>query len=176
MKFGLRELLSAATGIAALAAVPAYAGEMHWSGDVDDTATIRVSGRDVRVDGNLKGVRNSRADWRGSLPRGGTRVYVRDADGRGRIRVLQQPSRENGYTAVVGIRDSDAGRGHYDFTLQWDDRGDWNRGDWNRSGYRDDDRYRNGRRDPDWYRHHHDDRDRDDRYDRDRDHDRDDRR
>jgi hypothetical protein len=166
MKFGLRHLLSAAAGIAAVAAVPAYAGEMHWSGDVDDAATIRVSGRDVRVDGNLKGVRNNRADWRGSLPRRGTRVYLRDADGRGRVRVLQQPSRENGYTAVVGIRDPDAGRGHYDFTLQWDDRGDWNRG-----GYRDDDRYRNGRRDPDWYRHHHDD-----QYDRDRDQDRDDHR
>jgi hypothetical protein len=41
---------------------------------------------------------------------------------RGDIRLIQEPSRRNGFAAVVAIRDSSGGQGRYHFRLSWDMR------------------------------------------------------
>ncbi|HLH18031.1 MAG TPA: hypothetical protein VKX45_12460 [Bryobacteraceae bacterium] len=43
-------------------------------------------------------------------------------DGRGQIRLLEEPSRRNGYGAAVAIRDPEGGVGRYHFRLSWDMR------------------------------------------------------
>lgn len=148
MNRGIRLLLGtagvAAAGFGALAAVAAPAmadGEMHWRGDVDDTALIYIRRSDVRVRANMQGVRNERHDFRGQLPRNDdSRVRLVDEDGRGDIRLVQQPNADNGYMAVVRIKDPQSGRGHYEFTLRWEDRG--GRNDWRDSGWQNRDRPR----------------------------------
>ncbi|BDI33882.1 hypothetical protein CCAX7_59330 [Capsulimonas corticalis] len=121
---GKRAGLALALTIAAgTMSVQANAASLRWSGDVDDTAVIKVSGNDVRVHANAEGVRNDRFDFRGgALPSRPVIVTLREADGRGGVRLAQQPSERNGYTAVVRITDKDPGRNHYDFVLQWNDR------------------------------------------------------
>ncbi|MES2459285.1 MAG: hypothetical protein V4671_01790 [Armatimonadota bacterium] len=146
----------AAFGLCALA-IPAQAGTLSWSGDVDDTATISIQGRDIRITSNAGGVRNARESLRGGIPRDDVRVRLDRHDGRGQIRIIQQPSNRNNYTTIVRIEDRSAGRDRYSFTLDWDDRYDSGR-----------DRYSNGRdrgRDRDWDS----DRGRDSDRDRDRD-------
>jgi len=43
-------------------------------------------------------------------------------DSRGEIRLMSEPSRRNGFAAVVLIRDSAGGQGRYHFRLSWDMR------------------------------------------------------
>lgn len=141
-----------AIGLCALAA-PAHAGTLSWSGDVDDTATIAISGRNIRTTSNAGGIRNERRNLRGELPRDDVRVRLDWGDGRGDVRIIQQPSSRNNYTTLIRIVDKEKGREHYDFTLNWDERYDTGRDN------RDHDRYDQGR----------DNRDRDNRDNRDRD-------
>jgi len=115
-------------------------GSLRWSGDVDDTATIYLSGRDVRVSANQNGVRNEDHDVRGELPRANARIQLRGDRGDGDVRLVQQPSRENGYTAAVRVHDPEPGRHHYSFVLQWAGN------NWGSSNGRGNNRWNNGNR------------------------------
>lgn len=117
----------AALGVCALA-IPAHAGALNWSGDVDDTATVALSGRNVRTTANAGGIRNERTNFRGVLPRDDVRVRLDRSDGRGNVRIVQQPNSRNNYTTLVRIVDKEKGRSHYSFTLNWDNRGNDGRG------------------------------------------------
>lgn len=46
-------------------------------------------------------------------------LEVRQAQGRGRVTVIQQPTARNGNTAVIEIRDPRSGYGYYDFDVVW---------------------------------------------------------
>lgn len=96
-------------------------GSMSWSGTVDDQAEIRIQGsrantvtltgaavRDVRV-GSL----------RSGLPSAPVQVSVSQSQGRGQAWVVQQPSAQNGYTAVIRIRDPQAGASFYNLNVSW---------------------------------------------------------
>lgn len=116
----------AAMGLCALA-IPAQAGTLTWSGEVDDTATIAITGRNVRTTSNLGGIRNQRQNLRGGIPRDDVRVRLDRNEGRGTVRVIQQPSSRNNYTTLVRIEDKSGGRDRYSFTLEWDERFDTGR-------------------------------------------------
>jgi len=77
-----------------------------------DTVFIRtISGRDGRDDGS---------ECNEPLPGRDIqdfRFEVRDR--RGDIRLLSEPSRRTGYSAVVRIRDSQGGEGRYHFRIKW---------------------------------------------------------
>ena len=119
-----------------MAITPALAqqrGNIHWSGDVDDRAEIRIRGDRVWIDRqNMAGVKNAQVRMRGSLPMHWERLQLNQEEGRGQIRLVQQPRPENDYTAIVRIRDTEAGRGHYAFTIRWND----NNGRWGNSNRR----------------------------------------
>jgi hypothetical protein len=53
------------------------------------------------------------------LPGRDTEVRLEDTDGRGQIRLIEQPRQKNNYTARVSIRDPGPGAGEYSFTLAW---------------------------------------------------------
>jgi hypothetical protein len=114
-----------------------------WTGRVDREVFITMRGRDVRTRGADAGMPN-RARVNEPLPRNRGDVMVRLLDGRGEVRVVEQPSARNGYTTIIRITDPRGGADSYRVVAYW--QGD----DWNDS--RSDDRNR--------------DRDRDDRWDR----------
>lgn len=96
---------------------------MSWSGTVDNRVQITVRGRSASVR-TLEGqrVRNVNYNFSSSLPNRDVKIDVRKRDGRGSVKVVQQPARFNNYTAIIEIRDSSGGSDNYRFDLNWDDR------------------------------------------------------
>jgi hypothetical protein len=110
-----------------------------WSGRVDREAVLTLRGRalEVRGDRDLVG-RGERAD--AAVPRDPGAVFVRVAEGRGDVDILQRPTSRNGWTLVVRVRDPRAGEDRYRLSAFWvgeerdrdDDRGrggGWRRDD-----------------------------------------------
>lgn len=106
-----------------MAAAPAHADlrpAMTWSGDVDDTTLIYFHARDVRTrDVSGKASVQTSAQVFDRLPRGPVRVFLTERDGRGQVRVVQQPTPDNDFTAAVRIHDPQPGRSHYEIALTW---------------------------------------------------------
>ncbi|GAB1342834.1 hypothetical protein [Gemmatimonas sp.] len=153
-------------------AAPADRELFTWSGRVDREVYITMRGRDVRTTGVDARLPN-RARVGDALPRGRGDVRVRRLDGRGDVRVIEQPSARNGYTTVIRISDDRGGADNYRVAAYWDgddrfDRDDrngrdrdnrddrWGRDDcgpnnngrgggWGRGGRQDDCDYRPGR-------------------------------
>ncbi len=99
---------------------PPPRGVLHWSGDVDDTTIITLHGDQVRDRAMRgKGVDDENVNLVGRLPHRPVFVTLRDRDGRGQVRIVEQPRPDNDFTAAVRIHDPQPGRGHYRFTLTW---------------------------------------------------------
>ncbi|MCU0245079.1 MAG: hypothetical protein MUC42_00805 [Bryobacter sp.] len=109
----------------------------------DGKCTIRVR-VDNQVEVNLRGERigvkvlagnpsrDEGSECNAPLPRNGVRNFrFKGIDGRGEVRLLQEPSSSNRWTAVVGIRDPKGGEEGYTFQLTWDHDGS---GGWGGSG------------------------------------------
>ncbi|MEO7521114.1 MAG: hypothetical protein ABIW79_04805 [Gemmatimonas sp.] len=96
-------------------------GALSWSGRVDDVVDITIHGRDIdyrtRSGASVSNVRTRVSG--GALPHRDGRVTIVGGDGRGSVQVVQQPSRSNGYTAVIRISDPRSGAGAYDFEARW---------------------------------------------------------
>jgi hypothetical protein len=95
----------------------------RWSGSVDDVVEIRLQGNRVEYR-TLSGkeLRDVRSDiGRADLPRGDVDLRLSDVQGRGSVRLVQQPSSFNGYTAIIRINDPQRGIGRYDFDVSWSD-------------------------------------------------------
>ncbi len=99
-----------------------YGNQMlHWSGSVDDDLEIRIQNGSVSYR-TLSGRQptNIRADQGNfAMPGNGGSVAVVQNQGRGSVTVVQQPSRWNGNTTVIRVRDPQGGYGYYDFNLVW---------------------------------------------------------
>ena len=151
----VRSILGTVAGAAmllTLSAGIAHAGTLRWTGQVDDTATIRLSSRDVRASGNFKGIRDVRSNVDGALPNRPVRVRLVKEGGRGDIDIIEQPSARNNYTAVVRVKDWQAGSSKYGFVLQWDNGRNDERDDrWDNRRDRRDDR-NDDHRDDKWNR------------------------
>jgi hypothetical protein len=101
--------------------VNAAAGALRWRGLVDDVVEIRVRGDRVH-EATLSGreVRDARGSVSGrALPARDVDVRLTRVAGRGRVSVVEQPSAQNGYTAVLRIHDQHGGAGWYDLDASW---------------------------------------------------------
>jgi hypothetical protein len=98
--------------------------DMTWSGEVDDRVQIRVQNRSARAR-VLSGqrLRSVNSNFRNALPRRNVFVRVNKRDGRGSVRVIEQPSSRNNYTALIEIYDDNRGADYYRFELSWDGGG-----------------------------------------------------
>ncbi len=95
-------------------------GSMTWSGRVDDYVELRIQG--TRVWSNERQgapTLRERYNFSSPLPRADVRVSVKKRDGRGRVSLIQQPNRSNGYVAVVLIDDDKGGADDYRVELKW---------------------------------------------------------
>ena len=98
----------------------ASSGTMRWRGTIDDIAQIRVQESSVDVSA-VSGTPYTDGTYNFSSPLPNRRVTVslNKISGRGDMRIIQQPSRENDYTAVIEIRDTNRGPNNYEFELSW---------------------------------------------------------
>ncbi len=124
-------LIAAALGALGLMVAPANAqgrGQVHWSGTIDNTAVVSIHGSDVRTTTTSgKSAYNVNVQDNGRLPHRPVTVFLEQQRGRGRVRIIQQPSSGNDFTAAVRVRDPQSGAGRYEFTLGWQPRGGYRR-------------------------------------------------
>lgn len=102
-------------------AVRAQSGSMEWRGTVDDVVQVRIRNRNADTN-SISGRAYYDADYNfdGRPPRRNADVRVEKRDGRGRVFIIQQPSRRNNFTTIVQIVDSKGGADRYRFVLYWD--------------------------------------------------------
>jgi hypothetical protein len=92
---------------------------LSWSGDVDDNLAIslRPAGVTYRTlsGKNPRGIQSSL----GVIPQNVVQLTVVQTEGRGTVVVVQQPTAQNSYTAVLRVSDPQPGYGHYRFDVNW---------------------------------------------------------
>lgn len=95
-------------------------GRVRWRGTVDDDVhlVIRDNQVEVRTIGGSP-YYNATFNFTSPLPRRRVNVSAVRLRGRGDVRVIQQPSRDNDFTAVVQIRDPSGGAREYEIEASW---------------------------------------------------------
>lgn len=95
-------------------------GRIRWSGTVDDRVQLVIQGSYLEVR-ELSGTSygEGTSNFNGGLPNRQVNVRVNKISGRGDVRVVQQPSRNNDFTAIIEIRDSSGGARDYEVEIYW---------------------------------------------------------
>lgn len=110
-------------------------GTIDWSGRVDNRVNIVIRGGEItnqQVAGSFyPGYQN----MSGVLPRRNSTVSVSKIGGRGTVDVIQQPDRNNNFTAIVQIFDPPKSDDNYRLQIRWQTQS-WNN---------DDEQYSSGR-------------------------------
>ena len=110
-----------------------------WEGDVDGSAVLIIQGDRVDVDNRTSGrVDQNNFRFVTPLQEFAQSVEVEATRGQARVRVLEQPSRSNNYTAVVQVDARGRGVQPVALNFYWEDR----RNSSSRDGYRRDDQDR----------------------------------
>ena len=99
---------------------PYSSGSVRWRGRVDQTVNISVAGTSVVAD-DISGTGLSGADFtiNGYLANRPGSVNVRKVRGRGTVKVLEQPSWNNGFNAIIQIFDPNGGADNYEIEITW---------------------------------------------------------
>ncbi|MEK7831996.1 MAG: hypothetical protein AAB401_12960 [Acidobacteriota bacterium] len=93
---------------------------VSWSGRVDGRDLIYVRGNDLWVDHrDGQPVCETNYSFYNPLPNRQCAVNVRRVNGRGNVRIIEQPSPYNNYTAVVQVEDRDSGSDMYNLEIDW---------------------------------------------------------
>jgi hypothetical protein len=95
-------------------------GRAFWRGTVDARVQIAIQGKNINSTvfaGQDYG--QGVFSFTSALPTRNTTVEVVKTKGRGSVRVLQQPSRSNNYTAIVEVTDNDSGAKEYQLEITW---------------------------------------------------------
>lgn len=95
-------------------------GTMEWRGRVDNRLQLLIRGRSVE-ERTMAGttLEPGRAIFGSGLPTEPVRITVRQLAGRGTVSVVQQPSRMNGFTAIVEITDPGRGAQEHRLAVTW---------------------------------------------------------
>jgi hypothetical protein len=102
--------------------------KVTWTGRVDRAAVVSCQLKSC-VSASEQGaehgppVANEHFKFSKPLPDRDTEVHLEGLDGRGEIRLIEQPRESNHYTARVSIRDPGTGAADYAFTLVWNRAG-----------------------------------------------------
>jgi hypothetical protein len=95
-------------------------GRAFWRGTVDQEVQLFIRSRDIEtrtISGSAFG--SGTFSFTSSLPTRNVSVDVIKKAGRGTVRVLEQPNRDNDYTAVVQIIDGGGGAKEYQLEIVW---------------------------------------------------------
>lgn len=87
---------------------------------VDGEAEFALRGETLTIrTGTGEPARDIGSECSTPLPRNVENFSFRGIDGRGNVRLLEQPTSRNGWTAVVRIKDNKAGAEEYHYRLEW---------------------------------------------------------
>lgn len=95
-------------------------GNLTWTGIVDDVVQLRIRGDSIETKAiSGREVINANYNFTSPLPNRRVDVEVDKKKGRGNVRVLQQPRRENDFTTVIEIKDTSGGARDYELEIYW---------------------------------------------------------
>ena len=99
---------------------PPSAGRAFWRGTVDSEVNLIIQNRSIETR-TISGTPQSNEvfSFTSSLPTRNVTVEAIKKSGRGQVRVLEQPSRDNDYTAVIQIFDEGGGAREYQLEIVW---------------------------------------------------------
>ena len=93
---------------------------VSWSGRVDGRDLIYIRGNELWMDHrDGQPVNDANHSFYSALPNRQCAVTVRQVNGRGNVRVIEQPSPYNNYTAVIQVEDRDNGADFYNLDIDW---------------------------------------------------------
>jgi hypothetical protein len=105
---------------AAMVEEPYRSGSVTWRGRVDQTANIVINGSDVQTqDASGTGLSNVNFTINGYLAHRPGSVSARKRNGRGTVIILQQPTWDNDFTAIVQVFDPSGGADNYEVEISW---------------------------------------------------------
>jgi hypothetical protein len=102
-------------------ALPVETEYFRWHGEVDGIDDILIRGSQVKIEHiSAKPIQSQDHRFSAPLPFGEVELTLQVISGRGSVRLMEQPSKRNGYTAVVRVDDQDnSGDDRYEFELSW---------------------------------------------------------
>jgi len=99
---------------------PDRSDKLAWSGRVDQETVISCRVKScIAESAHGAPVADEHFKFSRPLPNREVTVSLEQAEGRGEIRLVEQPNERNQYTARVSIRDPQSGSGEYSFALAW---------------------------------------------------------
>lgn len=95
-------------------------GKLHWQGSIDDEVHLIIRGGAVQVK-TISGTEyyDGIFSFTSPLPSEDVQVSVSKKDGRGTVKVIQQPSSDNNFTAIIQILDKNGGAREYELEISW---------------------------------------------------------
>jgi hypothetical protein len=95
-------------------------GQVSWRGFVDDRVHLAIRGSSIETR-TVSGVaqREGASTFTSPLPASPVEVDVVKVSGRGTVKVVQQPSQLNDFTAVIEIYDNQGGAQEYRLDIVW---------------------------------------------------------
>ena len=99
---------------------PPSQGRAFWRGTVDKEVHLVIQKRNLetRTVGGAT-YTDEKFSFTASMPTRNVTVEVLKKKGRGNVRVLEQPNRDNDYTAIVQILDEGGGAREYELEISW---------------------------------------------------------
>lgn len=95
-------------------------GRVFWRGTVDSKVYLEIQGNSLKVV-TMEGQAypDGVFSFTNPLPRRNVSVNVNKVRGRGEVRVIQQPNRDNNYTTLIEITDREGGAREYQVEVFW---------------------------------------------------------
>lgn len=103
-------------------------GTVDWSGRVDNRVNIVIRGGEITNQQVAGSFYPSYQNMSGVLPRRNSTISVSKLGGRGTADVIQQPDRNNNFTAIVQVSDPQKSDDNYRLQIRWQAQ-NWNNGD-----------------------------------------------
>jgi hypothetical protein len=95
-------------------------GKAFWKGTVDNNVQLIVRGRNIETQTVVgRSYPAGTFSFTSPLPNRNVDVKVEKKNGRGSVRIIQQPNRSNDFTAIIEIIDNGSGAKSYQLEISW---------------------------------------------------------
>lgn len=95
-------------------------GRAFWRGTVDSRVRLEIRGTTIKATTMAgQGYGEGTFSFTNTMPRRNVTVGVNKTKGRGSVQIIEQPSRDNDFTAVIDVIDPDGGAKEYQLEIFW---------------------------------------------------------